>query len=409
MYKAKTVLLVLFVVIMLLCLSGCFNYSEAAGYYEDDFGNWLHLEYDKPSKGTYNGTLFLEGIEYEIFWKYDLEKDMMVITIWRPLGNSAEGQFEFEFLYLDIFAYYEEGVITLECPAGWYTLYKLGNSALAFEQQSITPPPTIAPNWMSKELAQGEGGLYIQLEDGCYWPLQCAEKTSSGYDSDANFVMTSIYTEEIPVLGELDKLVIFSENEIDEIVVFPVQKDGYTVPLNFESYPNYYYEEQSVSVFDFEGGLFIVDEALDTQARALYAVGFPMGERCAIEIENNGYDNFYNDCVIDSHTYCSMPTESAFGDGCWSRGVMFADMEKEDDVTISFYQGTQYVEHTMTADLHYFAYDGCLKDEGYSGDYPDITLTKEGYAEIDTSTLSNGYYVLQQSGFVMQYYVFKVE
>lgn len=284
-------------------------------------------------------------------------------------------------------------------------------SVLISDRDDVLPDIEVveAPLGVDKATAQSEGGLYILLENGSYWPLQRAEKTANGYDEDDNFVMTSIYTEDIPVLHDGDKLVMFSEDGISEIVVFSVLDDGYTLPLNFESYPNYGYEEQDVSVFEFTG-LFIVDEALDTQARALYAAGYPERHGGEIEIENYGYENFFNDRVIDSNIFCSQPTDWAGGDGCWLRGMLFADMEKEEEVTISFYQGTQYVEHTMTADLHYFAYDGCEKNGEYSGEYPEIILTKEGYAEVDISTLSNGYYVLRQSGMLFTpYYVFEVD
>lgn len=266
-----------------------------------------------------------------------------------------------------------------------------------------------APLGVDKATAQSEGGLYILLEDGSYWPLQRAEKTANSYDDDENFVMTSIYTEDIPVLHSGDKLVIFSEDSIRELVIFPVIDDGYTIPLNFESYPDYYYEEQTVSVFKFSGD-YIVDEALDTQAKSLFAAGFVYRGRSEIEIEDYGFENFFNDRVIDSHSFCSQPTDSSFGVGCWKRGIMFADMEKNENVTISFYQGTQYVEHTLTADLHYFAYDGCEKNGVYSGETPEIMLTKEGYAEVDVSALSNGYYVLQQDKILLNlYYVFEID
>lgn len=79
-------------------------------------------------------------------------------------------------------------------------------------------------------------------------------------------------------------------------------------------------------------------------------------------------------------------------------------MDKGTSAHVVYYEGTAYGEANITADYFYLVLDSEWY-EGFGNTYYDpvvtelpISLTKEGYAEVDISSLTPGYYAVPIKG-----------
>lgn len=107
---------------------------------------------------------------------------------------------------------------------------------------------------------------------------------------------------------------------------------------------------------------------------------------------------FFGSC-ISSNKFCSTPTDSVIGDGCYSTDdYIWANLKKNEEVVFSYHEGSAYKENTVLADIKYYGFDGCKKDvdggEEYTGNKMAASLSEKPYAELDTSSLENGIYVI---------------
>lgn len=245
---------------------------------------------------------------------------------------------------------------------------------------------------MTKDSAQAEGGVYILRSDGYYYSLQRAASVGNDYSND-NLVVTAAYHENIPTLSRDDKLVYFSTSTLLDLFCYPVMKSGYTIPLSFSSYYQYNYayekyDQHEVSVPSFGGTFESVDSVLNSELNRLYNSGFPSGKQ-EIDILGEDFKSFFESHVFDATDYCT-------NGACWGSDYIFADLPKNENITISWFVGTQYNECELVANIHYFVFDGCDNGGKHSVDPVELEFTQDGYAIIDISSLPSGYYVLSQ-------------
>lgn len=245
---------------------------------------------------------------------------------------------------------------------------------------------------VSKESAQSTGGIYILRSDGYYYSLQHAASVGNDYSND-NLVVTAANHENIPTLSRDDKLVFFSENTLPELHCYPVLKSGYTIPISFGLYYNYNYaydkdDQHEVYVTNFGGTFEPVDSVLISEVNRLYNCGFPENNQ-EIEIVGEDFKTFFETYVFDACEYCA-------NGACWGSDYIFADLPQNKEISISWYVGTQYNECDLTANIHYFVFDGCDNGGRHSVDPIELQLTQDGYAILDTDSLSSGQYILHQ-------------
>lgn len=242
---------------------------------------------------------------------------------------------------------------------------------------------------VNEDEAQENGGLYILFKNQ-YYPLQCGGWAVNSYRENINMVFTDENTESIPVLKESSKLVYFSENKVEEYyTAIPVVETGFTIPAEFsdpaQGKSNLYELDVAIQNYDQE------KEVKETESLT------------AESINGGSYQKFFLDHTFHSNKFCSAPTDSMIGGGCRSTDdYIWANLKKNEEVVFSYHEGSAYKENTVLADIKYYGFDGCKKDvdggEEYTGIKMVASLSEKPYAELDTSSLENGIYVIPITG-----------
>lgn len=245
---------------------------------------------------------------------------------------------------------------------------------------------------VSESEAKENGGFYI-LSNDLFYPLQKGGNTANGYDTNNNLLFSDEDTEFIPELKKGEKLVLFSDDDVaDHYMAIPVIETGFTIPAEF-SEPTDQWGNTSCKVI---GETFKIETyGQKTEERSMKKLE-------AESINGASYAEFFNNNTFHSNKFCSKETDSVIGDGCYSTDdkiLMKAPKDKE--IEFSYYQGTAYETEIVSANVKYYAFDGCKKDcdygtfqEDYTGIKMSVSLTDKSYAELDTSNLESGFYVV---------------
>lgn len=254
-------------------------------------------------------------------------------------------------------------------------------------ESEYEPEPQIIG--ISHSEAQEQSGFFIKKEDGSFASLD-EEIVPLDYTKRRHLFMLSHKNEELSSLEQNENLVLFSPGNVKDVYyVVPVLEEGYTIPFVFSEY----YKLESMD-YKWSGADYDSYQADDIISRF-----GDYKDDCQIEfITANGLQpkEFYAQQTICLKDFC---TSNGFG--C-SYDSIFVSNKYADKVVVDFYFGTQYYEETFLTDIKYFIIDGCEKvdynkvtnNKYYSGTAITPEFTKEGYVVLDTSSLSNGKYVI---------------
>lgn len=263
-------------------------------------------------------------------------------------------------------------------------------------------PPELEPVGISQEEASERGGLFVKTAENRYLPLQ--NNIDIGANNDHLF-LTLPDEEYVPVLGDSCDLVLFSSNKPKNIyVMIPVLREGFTGPYFFSETRGEIYAEYASWENRYN---FWQADALREATNTYYGISAVVEE-----IDGKSFEDFFKENTFDTGDYCS--SQKCSYNNIW-------DAVEGETITYGFFAGTKYTELQAVADLKYYIIDGCEKlyfqdysvDNSYkawTGVRCEASLTKEGYAIIDTSTLENGKYVVPGSviGIYGQKFLFEV-
>lgn len=250
---------------------------------------------------------------------------------------------------------------------------------------------------MSESEAQEEGGLFVK-SDELFYPLQetnvVNQTWESGfYDGSSRslYYMNSSDVH-VPSLTDSDQLVCFSSEDVSDYEALDVKKQGYTMDAVFwNNHVTKGISNATVSAFG---------ELGDSDFEV-------------IEVNGENYESFLNNNTVNAGDYCTSerPKSSVYS-GDPACNVAIADLDADEEITLSYYEGTEKQETELIADQEYWITDGC---ERWSGSELVTTGTKlvvnlgEGpYGTIDVSGLEKGTYIIRANA-VSDGYVISIE
>lgn len=245
---------------------------------------------------------------------------------------------------------------------------------------------------LSYSEAKSQGGFFVMKSENSFVPLEEDMKDFTEHSYNDNIFFTDAGSEKIPKVGKTGKIVLFSNKSIEDTYWFvPVQDEGYTIPFEF------FYSSEEVYITDLEfsqGSNYNDYQVEDVRLRYTGYTNREFKKQIDFINEKASKESYDSD-IIFPEELC--PYELPCSNVNVFRGNKY--LEK---VTISFYAGTSYCEETFVADLKYYIFDGCEKhnfnktpaEYYYSGTAVIPEFTKEGYVILDTSSLSNGKYVI---------------
>ncbi len=232
---------------------------------------------------------------------------------------------------------------------------------VSIEEPASPPPDPGLTLDQARQYNDGNGGLFIHRNDKFY-PLSehiyayQALVIMDNTDSSAN------------TLSESDELVYISDTADPSMMMFyvsPVDQTGTTALLACQI--------QADTTIQ-----------ADTPEEVITKITLETRQKDFNSIDNvtlNGIDVL--DCLYDyNHDW--------IGAGIYERGggiyqvTGFLDLSSEASITVGYYEGTSYQELTLDGTFPYYSFDSDHKIPIVS------TLTKEGYAIVNTSRLEKG-------------------
>ena len=203
-----------------------------------------------------------------------------------------------------------------------------------------------------------EGHMWETVEGRAKYYYDVFPPNVSGIDCNLNVV---------PELKKDDELAIICEDTTQDIYIYPVKEDGYTIRAVFS--------EEGMVPF----GAYTIKETLIS---SLIEEEYISVE----EVNGQSYELFLqNDTVNTLEEY----SEDI---GPYSSSDRMLKATQGEEFEIGYFEGTSYKTDIYKADVHYFAYDTLAEKESHP-----IHLTKNGYGVIDVTELENGYYVINTS------------
>lgn len=229
------------------------------------------------------------------------------------------------------------------------------------------------------------GAYYVKKADDTFYSL--LPTMSSRYGSRV-ILLKDQEQSSVPTLSRSsgDSLILFSDsNYLNTVYLCTVTESGYTLPLSFGMYgfsASYAYSNISKN---FEG------IALDPNTLEVLPDSYT----------STGLYSLHNG-TLDGMSYDEIGAlPNAIQDDVLSYIV---SLDKGTSAHVEYYEGTAYGEANITADYFYLVLDSEWY-EGFGNTYYDpvvtelpISLTKEGYAEVDISSLTPGYYAVPIKG-----------
>lgn len=239
------------------------------------------------------------------------------------------------------------------------------------------------------------GAYYVKKANDTFYSL--LPTMNSCYGSRV-LLLKDLQESNVPTISRSsgDSLILFSDsNYLNNLPLCSITESGYTFPLSFGKtsfhapYAYHTINKNYVSTTLDPNTLEVIFDA-DVSA---------------------GLTNLQN-ATLDGMSYdeiSSLP--NAIQDDALSYIV---SLDKGTSTHIEYYEGTAYGEADIAANYFYLVLDSEWH-EGFGAAYYDpivtelpISLTKEGYAEVDVSSLNPGYYAIPIRGHRDSYNKFKV-
>lgn len=230
------------------------------------------------------------------------------------------------------------------------------------------------------------GAYYVKKADGTFYSLLPSMKTTH---NSRCLLLEDSQKNNIPALSRSsgDSLILFSDsNNLNTLFLCSVGESGYTLPISFGIYgfhaPYAYhnvYKNFVSTTFDSDTLKILYDLDVTTGLTSLH------------------------NATLDGMSYDEI---SVLPDAIQDDSLSYiVSLDKGTSAHIEYYEGTTYGEADVTADYFYLVlnsewYDG-IGDEYYEPIITElpISLTKEGYAEVDISSITPGYYAVPIKGY----------
>lgn len=240
-------------------------------------------------------------------------------------------------------------------------------------------------DYMTKEEAQSNNGLYILKDNSDYYPAPEGEDPDQVFGDNPGIRPYNLLFLEadsnIPVLDSSsgDKLVLFTSEEINTSeprTIFPVVQSGYTIPvcyINFENEWSNRLEETTPDTIDHVS----VKDMDSTQIASLPN-------------------------VVESYSFCKNPARYVPECNKQNCGCAIFNFDSNKEIPIGYYNGSSYKETSFQSNIRYFAFDACAEEINaaklgdFRGKKESISLTQDGYAVINTSDLTPGFYIARE-------------
>lgn len=230
------------------------------------------------------------------------------------------------------------------------------------------------------------GAYYVKKADDTFYSLLPFMKTT--YESRV-LLLEDTQKNSIPALSRSsgDSLILFSDsNNLNTLFLCSVGESGYTLPISFGKYgfhaPFAYhnvYKNFVSTTFDSDTLEILYDLDVSTGLTSL------------------------QNATLDSMSYDEISVlPNAIQDDSLSYIV---SLDKGTFAHIEYYEGTTYGEADVAADYFYLVLNSEWHDSTGNKHYEPIlaelpiSLTKEGYAEVDISSLAPGYYAVPIKGY----------
>lgn len=270
--------------------------------------------------------------------------------------------------------------------------YEMSNSDYnPTEENSISDYDPTEDNSMSEGEAQEEGGLFVKSGE-LFYPLQetnvVNQTWGTGYFNGSTRSLYYMNSSDVyvPSLTDSDQLVYFSSGDVPEYEALDVKKQGYTADAVFwNSHVTMGISNAAVAAFGELG-----DSDLEVK-----------------EVNGENYESFLNNNTVNAGDYC---TSVYSGDPTCN--VMIADLDADENITLSYYEGTEKQETELIADQDYWITDGCERWSGSelvtTGTKFEVKLGEDSYGTIDVSGLEEGTYIFRANT-VSDGYVISIE
>ena len=179
---------------------------------------------------------------------------------------------------------------------------------------------------------------------------------------------------------EINSFYLTSEeiNTSEPRTIFPVVQSGYTIPvcyINFENEWSNRLEETTPDTIDH------------------------------VSVRRYGFhtNRITTKCQSESYSFCKNPARYVPECNKQNCGCAIFNFDSNKEIPIGYYNGSSYKETSFQSDIRYCAFDACAEEINAAklGDFrgkrrSSISLTQDGYAVINTSDLTPGFYIARE-------------
>lgn len=287
--------------------------------------------------------------------------------------------------------------ISTEAPSSDYVEE---NSPLTYDDAKA-----LYESWLSKRSESNKsyskyGAYYVKKSDGTFYSLLPAMKTSQ---TSRVLLLTDVQESDIPTISRNsnDSLIFFSTSDnLDYLMVGSVTESGYTIPISLGKYgfsaPYAYNNIKNDFVstaFDFNTLDILYDSAISDGASRL-------GNATLNGLQYDDISTLQN-IVHDS-------SEKRGSDMVASPSYIIS-MNHNESAHIEYHVGTDYGEANVNANYLYLVLNADWSEFMGNGEFTPqmakvpVSLSNEGYAEVDISSLTSGFYAIPVSGYYSDY------
>lgn len=256
---------------------------------------------------------------------------------------------------------------------------------------TYTDAKALYDSWKSIDFNPGKdfskyGAYYVKKADNAFYSLLPTMSSSS----ESRVILINDQQENnIPTIsrGSGDSLILFSDsNYLNTVYLCSATESGYTLPL-------------SLGMYGFSSPYAYSHISKDYESTALAPDSI---EVLPDSYTSTGLYSLHN-ATLDGMSYDEIRAlPNAIQDDSLSYII---SLDKGTSAHIEHYEGTDYGEANITADYFYWVLDSEWY-EGLGTEYYEpivtelpISLTKEGYAEVDISSLTPNYYAVPIKGY----------
>lgn len=261
--------------------------------------------------------------------------------------------------------------------------YIAQNQALDFDSAKA-----LYESWQAKDFGYADynyykayGAYYVKKSNDTFYSLMPSMKSAS---TSRVLLLKDWQENALPTISRNsgDTLILFSDsNNLTSMPICSIIETGYTIPFSFSEFgasTPYAYNHikkdfDSCAFSSYPFTLLFDGDALDGP----YNIH-------NYTLDGLSYDEIWNlpNAISDDSTTC------------------IVSLDKETSSHIEYYEGTDYAETDVIANYFYMVLDSMWHEFMGHGEYSPIptdhtiSLTKSGYAEIDISSLTPGYYAI---------------